>query len=181
MPGFSDSAWKSGIAEFGFGTSSRMTPTNMAAVTTYFRSTFDVANPAMLGGLRLDLLWDDGAAVYLNGMEVFRNRLSANAGFSDFATSPRDFISARDFESFMIDPHVLVPGTNTIAVETHVASGQSDMSFNLRLIGFPVPEPATVMLLILAAGGWYLPWRSPRMVKPDDTSWRDNCRQMTVL
>ena len=47
-------------------------------------ATFD---PATAGPLTLRMRYDDGAAVYLNGVEVVRSRLVPDAGFDSLATS----------------------------------------------------------------------------------------------
>lgn len=41
--------------------------------TLYFRRTFEVADPTVLGTLRIGLQRDDGGVVYINGQEVYRD------------------------------------------------------------------------------------------------------------
>jgi len=66
-PVFDDSAWKSGPAQLGYGNGDEATvlgygpDANNKYVTSYFRRTFNVANPAALASLTLRLLRDDGA------------------------------------------------------------------------------------------------------------------------
>src|SRR5215213_7851051 len=50
---------------------------NNKYITTYFRKSFTVANPADFNSLTLDILRDDGAVVYLNGTEIYRNNMPA--------------------------------------------------------------------------------------------------------
>ena len=50
-----------------------------AAITQYFVRDFNVANPAQYGDLQLRLLRDDGAVVYVNGIEVARSNMPAGA------------------------------------------------------------------------------------------------------
>src|SRR4029078_1660169 len=84
-PTFNDGAWASGPAQLGYGDGDEATvvsygPNAMAKhVTTYFRRTFTVADPANIAGLTLRILRDDGAVVYLNGTEVFRTNMPAGA------------------------------------------------------------------------------------------------------
>ena len=44
-------------------------------VTTYFRKVFTINNPGSYSGFTLDIKRDDGAVVYVNGIEVFRSNL----------------------------------------------------------------------------------------------------------
>ena len=76
---FDDAAWASGPAQLGYGDGDEATLVgfggnpNAKYVTTYFRRTFTVSNPASFASLHLRLLRDDGAVVYVNGAEVFRS------------------------------------------------------------------------------------------------------------
>src|SRR5205085_2780121 len=83
--GFSDAAWASGPAELGYGDGDEATAVrygpdaNNKYITTYFRKAFTVSNAAAVTALQLRLLRDDGAVVYLNGVEVFRSNMNAGA------------------------------------------------------------------------------------------------------
>src|SRR5687768_160325 len=63
-PGFDDSLWLSGPAQFGYGDGDESTVVNCGSalcnsnnfVTTYFRRTFNVPNAAAYASLRLSLL-----------------------------------------------------------------------------------------------------------------------------
>lgn len=138
---FDDSAWARAPAEFGFGDSDEETVISTGTprpLTSYFRKTFEVSDPDLLTTLTLNLIRDDGAAVYLNGTEVARTNLPAGA--LTITTKASTGISDRAAEttpvSFTIPKSALVAGTNTIAVEMHnlEASG-SDLSFDLQLLG----------------------------------------------
>ena len=79
-PAFNDSAWNSGPAELGYGDGDEQTvinggPAGDRLITTYFRKTFNVADPAGFSFLKLRLMRDDGAVVYLNGTEIRRGNL----------------------------------------------------------------------------------------------------------
>src|SRR5262249_31666588 len=73
---FDDAKWKTGQAELGFGNDPVTVidggPPANRHITTYFRHAFDVADPGFIRNLLLRLKRDDGAAVYLNGTEVYR-------------------------------------------------------------------------------------------------------------
>src|SRR5205823_3627916 len=83
--GFGDGSWASGPARLGFGGDGEVTMVsygpdpNNKYVTTYFRKSFYVTNSAALTTLTLNLLRDDGAVVYLNGVEVRRDNMPAGA------------------------------------------------------------------------------------------------------
>ena len=134
-PNFNDSSWASGASELGYGDNDETTvvgfgndPNNKHA-TTYFRRTFQVTES--FDTAELDLFYDDGAVVYLNGQEVNRVNIAGNigdpVGFQDFATG-----SVGDGARAFFDlSSLLVVGTNTLAVEIHQRSGSSsDISFN---------------------------------------------------
>jgi hypothetical protein len=111
------------------------------SVTTYFRTTFDVTDPSALATLQLTLLFDDGVAVFLNGTEVLRQHLDANAGHASLATAENS-----QFEnvwlSYLPSPATLRPVENTLAVEVHRYSrGEADLSFDLQLASVPAEAP----------------------------------------
>ena len=76
---FDDSLWAAGKSELGFGDNPQTTVFSPASpnryITTYFRHSFNVANPAVYHGLTLNLLVDDGAVIYLNGAEIVRRNM----------------------------------------------------------------------------------------------------------
>lgn len=86
QPGFDDSTWVSGPAPLGFGDPHIITSLPGGFVTYYFRHTFAVADASSIAGLTLRLLRDDGAVVYLNGVEVYRSNMPPGpVGFSTLA------------------------------------------------------------------------------------------------
>jgi len=167
--GFNDTAWKSGAAELGYGDGGEATvvsygpdPSNKY-VTTYFRRAFTVADPAAFLSLTLRLLRDDGAVVYLNGVEVFRSNMPA--GPILFTTPASVAIGGGDESSYVttaLAPSTLVAGANVIAVEVHQANGTStDLSFNLELIGSSGPTVTRGPYLQLATPtGMTVRWRT---------------------
>ena len=85
------------------------------------------------------------AAVYLNGVEVFRDgNLPDDATYNTFTTSAG---GENGLMTFTIDPLLLVDGENVLAVEVHQHSPtSSDISFDLRLTAamVPIPEPTAI-------------------------------------
>ena len=89
--------------------------------------------------LLLRLVRDDGAVVYVNGIEVARSNMPAGTITSgSFASTNVDPPQERQFFDFSVPPSVLVNGTNTIAVEIHQNyRSSSDLAFDLALIANP--------------------------------------------
>src|SRR4030095_3289613 len=148
---FNDSDWKSGPAELGFGDGDEATilragTHDMRFITYYLRHTFEIANSSSLSNLTLHLLRDDGAVVYLNGREVFRNNMpDGPIQYNTLASTNVSGDGEKIFQTASIDATLLVIGRNVVAVEVHQFSTESvDISFNLALtaaanvIGLPV-------------------------------------------
>ncbi len=152
-PGFNDSSWSSGPAQLGYGDGDEQTTvsfgffSNNKYITTYFRKTFTVTNVNRLVGLTLKLVVDDGANVFLNGAAIANVNLNSGAAYNTLATAMPTAL--RDtWQSFAIDPKRLVEGTNTIAVEVHLASATSNsLSFDLQLAAIDAPFITSVARL----------------------------------
>ena len=140
---FNDSTWSTGPAQLGYGDGDEATTlgfgpdANNKYITSYFRRSFDVTNASLFTGLTLRLLRDDGAVVYLNGVEVWRTNMPG--GTVGYLTPASVAIGGADETTFVqttISPASLVNGTNVLAVELHQSGGtSSDISFDLQLIG----------------------------------------------
>lgn len=134
---FNDSAWDAGNALFHFGGDSFTVPLNTPLTrgksAYYFRTRFTLATNDPAAVLRLQTLIDDGALVWLNGHELFRQNLSpATPAYTDYAAS---VVSAAAFNGPAdVAATWLQTGENLLAVEVHQAnSGSSDLTFALRL------------------------------------------------
>lgn len=130
-PTFDDGAWAIGRAELGFGDGDENTALTPGRVTYYARHrfTFDGQVPP---SLELQLKADDGAVVYLNGVEVLRDNLPA--GTITSSTTALDWRSGAEegFAAHVVPADALVVGENVIAVEVHnVWSGNNDLGFDL--------------------------------------------------
>jgi len=158
-PGFDDSGWASGPGQLGYGDFDEATVVSYGPnpdqkpITTYFRRAFAVDDPARFATLLLRLLRDDGAVVYLNGVEVFRSNMPT--GPVTFLTLASGAVTggaeSTNFYPATVDPALLVPGTNVLAVEVHQHSPtSSDLSFDLELLAFP---PGALPRLGIAASG----------------------------
>ncbi len=146
---FNDTGWKGpGRAKLGYGGDGEVTtigfgpdPDNKFS-TAFFRRTFEVREGDVRPFLDVNLIRDDGAIVYLNGVEVLRENMSpGEVKFDDFAS--RD-ANANDASSqgetrahrFTIDARSLRLGRNVLAAEVHQRKGDSsDLGFALQLLG----------------------------------------------
>jgi hypothetical protein len=170
---FNDSGWSNGPAQLGYGDGDERTlvsygPNSGAKyITTYFRRSFNVTDATAFSALNLRLLRDDGALVYLNGSEIYRNNMPGGA--TDYLTAALGSVPDEStFYDSPVNPGYLVPGINVVAVEMHQANGtSSDLSFDFELKGiqsFIAPyitiqpqaqtagEGSTTSLNVVAAG-----------------------------
>jgi hypothetical protein len=147
--GFDDNSWSSGPSELGYGDSGPQGQTTVVGfvdtdpvlsadqrnATTYFRRKVTLSDPGAYSFFIIRLKYDDGAAVYANGIEVLRtDTLPANAAFDTYATSRAPNENA--YFDFTIPSSAFVDGENTLAVEIHnERPGSSDISFDLILRG----------------------------------------------
>ena len=186
---FDDSSWREGPAELGYGDTDVATvirygaDSNNKHLTTYFRHSFEVDDPAMYTSTTMGLVRDDGAVIYLNGKEVFRSNMPT--GTITATTRASSTVSGLDeFTTFdgSLDPTLLKKGTNVIAVEVHQSSPtSSDVRFDLRVVGVSLGNQAPPSLSVRRAGsgleiawpgvsgGWRL-FSAP--VLGDPTAWR---------
>jgi hypothetical protein len=140
---FNDSTWPSGPAQLGYGDGDEATTVsfgpdaNNKFITTYFRRAFNVANPSLFNALTLRLMRDDGAVVYLNGVEVWRTNMpSGTIGHLTLASVAIAGADESTFVQTTINPSLLVTGTNVLAIELHQSGAtSSDISLDLQLIG----------------------------------------------
>lgn len=139
---FNDGSWLVGYAELGYGDGDENTTLsygldpNDKYPTTYFRKSFTIQNLADYTGLlQINLKRDDGAIVYLNGIELFRTNMpSGNVAYDDYALNFVGGAAEDAFISYIIQSENLLEGDNLIAVEIHQSdNNSSDISFDLEL------------------------------------------------
>ncbi|RYD36805.1 MAG: hypothetical protein EOP86_05040, partial [Verrucomicrobiaceae bacterium] len=170
-PAFDDSAWKGPAAgQFGYGENDENTVITFGPdsgnkfITTYLRTTFDLASVSGFDNLTFEAKRDDGIVVYLNGTEIVRSNIPAGAvGHTTTADNSGD--DGQEFVSFTNLPRTMLKtGTNVLAVEVHQSSGGStDVSFDGRLfasrttggtqIFLNTPGLATVRARVLSPTG----------------------------
>lgn len=139
--GYNDGGWKSGNSQFGYGDGDENTVISYGSdsqnkyITSYYRRSFQITNPSDVNELKLRLMRDDGAVVYLNGTEILRSNMPAGTvTYSTLATTAVGGDEESTFFEFTFDNTNLVTGENVLAVEMHQSSGtSSDISFDLSL------------------------------------------------
>lgn len=139
---YNDLVWAAGPSQLGYGDDDEQTlveyggdPANKY-VTTWFRKTFIIEDTAQFHRYTLNLLRDDGARVFVNGLAVIRDNLQRWwVGNSSLAETVIQGSEESEWISYTINPALFRQGDNIIAVEVHQAdASSSDMSFDLELV-----------------------------------------------
>ncbi len=138
---YNDDSWASGNAQLGYGDGDENTVISYGSSSSnkhicyYFRKTFNVSDPTANSGLKISLLRDDGAVVYINGQEVVRSNMPS--GTITYTTLAASTVAGSDedvFNIYNVPSSALISGQNLIAVEVHQRShSSSDVSFDLKL------------------------------------------------
>ncbi|MBZ4399820.1 endo-1,3-alpha-glucanase family glycosylhydrolase [Myxococcus sp. AS-1-15] len=152
-PGYVDGAWASGASPLGYAETDLATTVSFGSntaskhITTYFRRAFTVTDAASVRELRLRLQRDDGAIVYLNGVEVLRSNLpSGTVGYRTLAPATISLpVEEQTWHAQALDTAALRTGTNVLAVELHQsAANTSDARFDLELSATVAPAPSPI-------------------------------------
>ena len=132
---FDDSSWELGETSIGYGDGDDITElADMQGqyASVFCRRTFELECPEAVEELRLNVLYDDGVVVYLNGTEVRRANMPAGP-------VTRATLAASSGETELLSVRIptsrLRAGENVLAVSVHNASlGSSDLSFSALLV-----------------------------------------------
>ncbi len=132
---YDDSAWATGLAAFGYETSTLphpiQTPLTLGTITYYFRKEINFTGQ---GGASLVLttMVDDGLVVYLDGEEIYRLRMPD--GTPTYTTTTTSYVNNATEEGPVSIEVDLQPGTHVIAVELHQTSTKSsDVAFDMSV------------------------------------------------
>jgi len=149
---YNDNNWATGNAEFGYGDGDEKTLIGYGGnsqnknITSWFRKKFYIGNKKDFTRFTSRLLRDDGARVYLNGMEVIRDNMD-RWSVGSYSPAPEDVTGADEtyFHTFQLNPALFIEGENVIAVEIHQSSATSpDMSFDLDLMATCLKEGSSI-------------------------------------
>jgi calcineurin-like phosphoesterase family protein/purple acid phosphatase-like protein len=167
---FDDSAWPSGPAQLGYGDGDEQfsigfgpDPQHRRTVH-YFRRSFDAPVVQSDDALYCRVLADDGAVVYLNGVEIHRHNLPAgNLDPSTLALSSVYQSSERRWEESWTAADLLQPSGNQLAVAVYqVGPMSTDLSFDLSLeMDLPPRILRGPYLQMGTASGLEVRWRTP--------------------
>jgi len=151
-PDFMDQSWSSGPAQLGYGDGDEATVTYKGdqprPITAYFRHAFEVTDPGLFKHMVVRLVRDDGAAVYLNGKEIWRDNLPEGVLTSETRALASAGSDENAFHVHGMEAIGLIPGRNVIAVEVHQSSpSSSDLSFDLELAAFEQEQRPVVSLV----------------------------------
>ena len=140
---FDDGVWDVGTGQFGYGDGDEATTVSYGLddedkfVTTYFRTSVNLSNPSQYSSITLSLIRDDGAIVYVNGIEVLRDNLPGSGVTNE--TLALTALSAPEESnpiSIGLSSALFAEGNNVIAVEMHQwHPASADLSFDLQLTG----------------------------------------------
>ncbi|WP_373044755.1 polysaccharide deacetylase family protein [Vulgatibacter sp.] len=129
---YDDGAWPLGAAELGYGDGDEATVLQQpkrTALSVYFRRTFLVGE--RITAADLQVLFDDGIAVYVNGTLVFSRNITRFEHNRSASASAENEVAAA---SIALDPYPFVSGENVIAVMVkQVGKSSPDLSFDLDL------------------------------------------------
>ncbi len=122
--------------------SPRKTTLATGSPTHYFRTTFNFTGNAAATELFINLASDDGAVVYLNGVEIVRDNMPGGA--VSFATAAASEKAGASLSGVLSVPAgALRVGSNVLAVEVHqAAGGNSDVFMGLELTARETLTPA---------------------------------------
>jgi hypothetical protein len=150
LPGFDDSGWKSGPGQLGYGDADEgtaLTRTTPSQSSVYLRRRITLDKPVTRA--QLEVLFDDGVAVWINGVPVFSRNVGNGVGFGRYASATAENEYARVDVPLSANPFVV--GENVIAVVVKQVSGTSeDLTFALGLeveLDDTGPAPDTLTLL----------------------------------
>lgn len=145
---FDASTWNSGNAELGYGDGDENTIVSYGPnssnkyITTYFRKNISLP---YLSNLDCKIKLDDGAVVYLNGTEVFRNNMPT--GSPTYNTLASGSANENIWHTFTIPVSSISDSSIVFAVEIHQSGvSSSDLSFDFEAILESQPPPANLFI-----------------------------------
>jgi len=169
--GYPDQSWQVGAGQFGYGDGDEATVINDSTYTAYFRKVFTVNDPSEFNVINVELTYDDGAILYLNGVEL--DRINMPLGPVTYST----FSAAASGENAVISKEYAVnlnAGINIIAVEVHQRSAtSSDISFDLNLSGSDNSTPGITNVFPFESQWKYYTFNSSPNVL-NGLNWKEN-------
>ena len=138
---FVDGSWDSGEAPIGYGEADVVTDLSLETPpmednysTVFLRRSFELPNPNAVVALEASIIYDDGFALWINGVLVASQNDAMPPAADALATASHE---AREFETFELpNPDgYLVAGTNVVAVQVFNRTlSSSDAYFDMDLV-----------------------------------------------
>ncbi|MFZ9582255.1 MAG: hypothetical protein ACO28O_04700, partial [Crocinitomicaceae bacterium] len=124
-PGFDDSGWLSGPGGFGFGDNDDNTLIANTSISVFHRKSFTIADTSLLTKMMFAMDYDDGFIAYLNGTVIAYRNMDLASSWNSFASASHEAVmfSGGQPDKFIFSKAqlttLLVQGTNTLCVQTH--------------------------------------------------------------
>lgn len=134
--------WKTGFSPVGYG--DKLVTTSIKygndqdnkEIIKYFSKQINIKNVSKYKGFEFRLQRDDGAVIYVNGKELYRDNMPE--GIINHKTKSIQVVDTEDEANFYIkifDPSIFKEGINTISIQVHQCNTySSDCIFSLELI-----------------------------------------------
>lgn len=147
---YNDRNWTSGNAPLGYAKEGLATDVSYGNnadnknPTTYFRTSFTLSSHDPQGTYNVNLYIDDGAIIYINGVEACRYLMpSGNVSFNTYASSHAN--GNPDHVNLNIPAHLLRQGKNTIAIEVHQNSATSSDQYMDLAVTTILPQQGSLV------------------------------------
>ncbi len=139
---YDDNHWESGLAQLGYGDGDEQTVVDFGGdpgnkiITTWFRKKIVIEDTSIFRRYSLNLLRDDGARVFVNGLVVIRDNMQRwSVGSYATAESVVGGVDESAWLNYTLNPALFRNGENVVAVEIHQGTvTSSDISFDLQLV-----------------------------------------------
>ncbi len=143
-----DAEWLAGQTPIGFGNAGQTLNTTLVGMvnshsSVYARHSFQVAPGELPQALQLRHNVDDGFIVFINGVEVTRERADGVGSFDDTASSSQQ--PEGEWRELGLAGGAVVEGENVLAIIAYNGTlSSSDFAFDFELIRPAIPDPEPV-------------------------------------
>lgn len=145
---YSDDNWSFGAGPLGYGDPvttelSYGGDANNKHVTYYFRRDLTIDMATMPDSVQIGMKRDDGAILYINGVEIVRDNLpTGTIAYDTLATSTVSGSDEAKYFSTLASKNIFKDGLNVLAVELHNRDVfSSDLQFDLFIDELPEINP----------------------------------------
>jgi len=130
-----NATWSSFEGPLGYGAGDHNEILDPSSNTVYFRHQWKIESTADFDLMFFNLLYNDGAIIYLNGKLI--NRVNMPQGEVSYDTYASSNVEDQKKRNIAL-PHLFVNGINTVAIEVHNSSdsGDNNLSFGLEVIEY---------------------------------------------